>query len=66
MEDTLDTIMPAKDAHPELQDLPPKRTAMDAYLKSSFVTNAPQINFGSGTRPPLSEPTLGPGSFEVQ
>jgi hypothetical protein len=48
-------------SHEELLDVPPKRTAMDAFLKSSFVQTAPSIGFGSGSRPPLSTPTLGPG-----
>lgn len=37
------------------------RTATDAFYKSSFVETAPEWGFGTGSRPPLSEPKEGPG-----
>ena len=39
----------------------PRRTEMDAYKFSSFCTKPPEIGFGTGTRPPLCNPTGGPG-----
>lgn len=40
---------------------PPKRTVNDAYKKSSWVIKDPETVFGTGTRPPLMNPTTGPG-----
>jgi hypothetical protein len=39
----------------------PKRTIMEAFDKTSYFWAAPEVGFGSGTRPPLMEPTAGPG-----
>lgn len=37
------------------------RTVIDAYKKSSFVESSPEYSFGTGSRPPLMQPTQGPG-----
>ena len=39
----------------------PKRTIIEAFDKTSYFVHPPEIGFGSGTRPPLMEPTPGPG-----
>ena len=39
----------------------PKRTVIEAFDKSSAFPAAPAIGFGTGSRPPLMEPTPGPG-----
>jgi Sperm-tail PG-rich repeat len=39
----------------------PKRTIIEAFDKTSYFIHPPEIGFGSGTRPPLMEPTPGPG-----
>jgi hypothetical protein len=39
----------------------PKRTVMDAFNKTSWFEKEPEIGFGTGSRPPLNEPTSGPG-----
>lgn len=38
-----------------------QRTLMDAFNKTTYYQKDPEIGFGTGSRPPLSEPTLGPG-----
>lgn len=44
---------------------PPTMTTIQdvvkSYNKTSFVAQAPEFSFGTGSRPPLSEPTAGPG-----
>ena len=44
---------------PELKA--PKRTVMDAFNKTSWFEKEPEIGFGTGSRPPLNEPSAGPG-----
>ena len=39
----------------------PKRTIIEAFDKTSYFPAAPEVGFGTGTRPPLMEPTPGPG-----
>lgn len=39
----------------------PKKTVMDAFNKSSTFSKDAEIGFCTGSRPPLSEPTAGPG-----
>lgn len=39
----------------------PKRTVMDSFNKTSWFEKEPEIKFGTGSRPPLSNPTGGPG-----
>lgn len=39
----------------------PKRTVMDAFNHSSRFEKEPEIGFGTGSRPPLNQPTTGPG-----
>lgn len=39
----------------------PKHTVMDAFNKTITYPQEPKIGFGTGSRPPLSEPTPGPG-----
>ena len=39
----------------------PKKTVMDAFNKSSVFTKDAEIGFSTGSRPPLSAPTAGPG-----
>lgn len=51
---------------PTKGDGPPNRTVMDAFNKASFFREEPKIGFGSGSRPPLSTPTLGPGPGAYQ
>jgi hypothetical protein len=41
--------------------VPPNRTVNDAYKKTSWVIKDPETVFGTGTRPPLMNPTTGPG-----
>ena len=40
---------------------PPNRTVMDAFNNTSWFDKEPEIGFGTGSRPPLMNPTLGPG-----
>lgn len=40
---------------------PPNRTVMDAFNQTSYYTKEPEIGFGTGSRPPLNNPSLGPG-----
>lgn len=40
---------------------PPNRTVMDAFNNTSWFDKEPAIGFGTGSRPPLNNPTLGPG-----
>mmetsp|Transcript_14266 Transcript_14266/g.31476 ORF Transcript_14266/g.31476 Transcript_14266/m.31476 type:complete len:266 (+) Transcript_14266:143-940(+) len=39
----------------------PKRTVMDAFNKSSWFGKEAEVGFGTGSRPPLNNPTGGPG-----
>ncbi len=34
---------------------------IEAFNKTSFLPKEPEYGFGTGIRPPLSEPTAGPG-----
>jgi len=40
---------------------PPNRTVMDAFNQTSWFAKEPEVGFGTGSRPPLSNPSLGPG-----
>lgn len=40
---------------------PPNRTVMDAFNQTSYYPKEPEIGFGTGSRPPLNNPSLGPG-----
>jgi hypothetical protein len=48
-------------------DSPPPATmttiqdVVKSYNKTSYCIHAPEYSFGTGSRPPLSEPTAGPG-----
>lgn len=44
------------------------RTIFDAYNSASYFPTAPEIGFGTGSRPPLSNPTStpGPGSYVIK
>lgn len=45
----------------EPQMVAPKRTVMDAFNKTSWFEKEPEITFGTGSRPPLNNPSGGPG-----
>jgi len=45
----------------EPQLVAPKRTVMDAFNKTSWFEKEPEITFGTGSRPPLNNPSGGPG-----
>jgi hypothetical protein len=38
-----------------------KRTVIDAFNHTSYYPAEPKVGFGTGSRPPLNEPTAGPG-----
>jgi len=40
---------------------PVNRTVMDAFNHASYFPKEPEIGFGTGSRPPLMNPTAGPG-----
>lgn len=44
------------------------RTIFDAYNSASYFPTAPEIGFGTGSRPPLSFPTStpGPGAYGIK
>ena len=47
----------------------PRRTVMDAYKKSSFTRNMPEIGFGTGARPSIQDGPSGgpgPGSYPIK
>jgi len=46
----------------------PRRTVMDAFNKTSWFDQEPAIGFGTGTRPPLNNPSggPGPGSYQIK
>lgn len=45
-----------------------KRTIFDAFNSTSTFPKAPEVGFGTGSRPPLSNPavTPGPGSYAIK
>lgn len=49
---------------PELKA--PKRTVMDSFNKTSWFPKEPEVGFGTGSRPPLNNPTTGPGPGAYQ
>ena len=46
----------------------PRRTEMDSFNASSYYKKAPEILFGTGSRPPLYNPnqTPGPGQYPMK
>jgi len=55
-----------KKAEAELHLEPPNRTVMDAFNNTSWFTKEAEVGFGTGSRPPLMNPTAGPGPGAYQ
>lgn len=53
---------------PTTTEYVPKRTIFDAFNKTSHFPSSPEIGFGTGSRPPLSNPnaTPGPGTYPIK
>lgn len=50
----------------KIEDTRPQRTAMDSFMKSSFVKTIPQIGFGTAARPSLVQVSGGPGYYPIK